>query len=234
DTTAANEGGAYRQDAVDIEVGGSNYNVGWIRPTEFLTYSVDVPTGAAGAYTIAFRMANPSGAKSFNVFVDGVSVGTVNLPATGSFNTWTTVQTPSVQMTEGRHVIKVDFVTTTSINFDYMQIQGGAPVTTTTTVVTTTTTAQPTTGGASFTAAPIPVKKGAAIKFTVTPATGKTIRSAWWTFDKTGHYSTWNSRTINPTFYYPAVGTYTPLVILTYTDGTTETVERAGYVRVIA
>lgn len=234
DTTAANEGGAYRQDAVDIEVGGSNYNVGWIRPTEFLTYSVDVPTGAAGAYTIAFRMANPSGAKSFNVYVDGVSVGTVNLPATGSFNTWTTVQTPSVQMTEGRHVIKVDFPSTTSINFDYMDIQGGAPVTTTTTVVTTTTTAQPTTGGATFTAAPIPVKKSSAIKFTVTPAPGKTIKSAWWTFDKAGHYNTWNSRTINPTFYYPAVGTYTPLVILTYTDGTTQTVEKAGYVQVIA
>ena len=234
DTTAANEGGAYRQDAVDIEVGGSNYNVGWIRPTEFLTYSVDVPTGAAGAYTIAFRMANPSGAKSFNVFVDGVSVGTVNLPATGSFNTYTTVTSASFQMTEGRHVIKVDFPATTSINFDYMQIQGGTPVTTTTTVVTTTTTAQPTTGGATFTAAPIPVKKGAAIKFTVTPAAGKTIKSAWWTFDKAGHYNTWNSRTINPTFYYPAVGTYTPLVILTYTDGTTQTVEKAGYARVIA
>ncbi|HQJ88909.1 MAG TPA: PKD domain-containing protein, partial [Methanoregulaceae archaeon] len=234
DTTPANEGGAYRQDAVDIEVGGTNFNVGWIRPTEFLTYSVDVPSGAAGTYTIGFRMVNPSGTKSFAVYVDGVLIGAVNLPATGSFNTWTTVNSPSFQMTEGRHVIKVDFVTTTSINFDYMQIQGGAPVTTTTTVVTTTTTAQPTTGGASFTAIPIPVKKGAAIKFTVTPATGKTIRSAWWTFDKNGHYSTWNSRTINPTFYYPAVGTYTPLVILTYTDGTTETVERAGYVRVIA
>lgn len=234
DTTPANEGGAYRQDAVDIEVGGTNFNVGWIRPTEFLTYSVDVPSGAAGTYTIGFRMSNPSGTKSFNLYVDGILIGAVNLPATGSFNTWTTVTSPSFQMTEGRHVIKVDFVTTSSINFDYMQIQGGAPVTTTTTVVTTTTTAQPTTDGATFTAAPIPVKKGAAIKFTVTPATGKTIKSAWWTFDKAGHYNTWNSRTINPTFYYPTVGTYTPLVILTYTDGTTETVERAGYVRVIA
>ena len=38
DTTAANEGGAYRQDAVDIERGGSNYNVGWIRAGEYPEY----------------------------------------------------------------------------------------------------------------------------------------------------------------------------------------------------
>ena len=72
--------------------------------------------------------------------------------------------------------------------------------------------------------------KGTAVKFTLTPKSGKTVRSAWWTFDKVGHYGTWNSRAVNPTFFYPAAGTYTPLVKITYTDGSTETVERANYV----
>ena len=56
--------------------------------------------------------------------------------------------------------------------------------------------------------------------------------SAWWTFDKAGHFGTWNSRDVSPTFYYPATGTYTPLVKITYTDGSAETVERASYVTV--
>ena len=117
-----------------------------------------------------------------------------------------------------------------SFNVDYMDFTTGGS-TQPTTVVTTTTTI-PSTGGASFTAAPIPVKKSSLIRFTVTPAPGKTIRSAWWTFDKAGHYTTWNSRTVNAGFYYPATGTFTPLVKLTYTDGSTEEVYRTNYVTV--
>jgi hypothetical protein len=43
--------------------------------------------------------------------------------------------------------------------------------------------------------------------------------------------NTWNSRTINPTFYYPKAGTYSPYVELTYTDGSTEAVHRVNYIR---
>jgi len=143
------------------------------------------------------------------------------------------VQPPAFQLSEGRHVIKVDFGSS-SMNFDYMNIQkSSAPVTTTPTVTTPTTTITQS-GAATFTAAPNPVKKSTAIKFTVTPKAGKTIKSVWWTFDKVGHYNTWNSRTINPTFYYPAVGTFTPLVQITYTDNSVETVEKTGFVRVVA
>ncbi|WP_440950687.1 PKD domain-containing protein [Methanosphaerula subterraneus] len=85
--------------------------------------------------------------------------------------------------------------------------------------------------GASFTALPVTSTHGDAVKFTVTPALGKTIQSNWWTFDKVNHYGTWNSRDINPTFFYPKKGDYTILVKITYTDGTTETVERASYIK---
>ena len=36
---------------------------------------------------------------------------------------------------------------------------------------------------------------------------------------------------VNPTFFYPSAGTFSPLVKITYTDGSTETVQRANYVR---
>ena len=69
------------------------------------------------------------------------------------------------------------------------------------------------------------------MKFTVTPAAGREISAAWWTFDSVAHYSTWNSRNINPTFFYPRAGTFSPLVKITYADGSTETVARANYIR---
>jgi len=222
DTTPLNEGGAYRNDGVDIEVGGSGYNVGWIRPTEFLTYSVDVPAGQAGAYTLTFRLANPSGTKTFQVLVDGQSIGTMTVPATGSFTTWKDVTGPSFSMTGGRHVIKVDFPATTSINFDYMTIQKSTGP-----IVTPTVTSS---GDASISVAPTSARPGDQIRFMVTPMAGKTIRSAWWTFDMVGHYGTWNSREVNPSFFYPKAGTYTPLVKLIYTDGSTQTVERTNAV----
>ncbi len=112
------------------------------------------------------------------------------------------------------------------------------PTTTTTTptttiVPTTTTTTAPTngtSGGAGFTAEPVLSPKGNAVKFTVTPAAGKTVQAAWWSFDAPDHLETWNSRNINPTFFYPRAGCFSPLVRLTYTDGTTEEVHRVGYI----
>ena len=69
------------------------------------------------------------------------------------------------------------------------------------------------------------------MKFTVTPASGKSVSAVWWSFDAPAHLNTWNSRATNPTFFYPSAGTFSPLVKITYTDGSTETVQRTGYIR---
>lgn len=86
----------------------------------------------------------------------------------------------------------------------------------------------PPTTGASFTITPATPHVGDQVRFRVTPATGKTIQSTWWTFDADKHHDTWNSRERNPSFFYAVKGTFSPLVTITYTDGTTETVKRAG------
>jgi hypothetical protein len=222
DTTAANEGGAYRTDAVDIEVGGSNHNVGWIRAGESLTYSVDA--AAAGTYSIGFRVANPGAARTVTVSVNGAA-RSLTVPATGSFRTWQTAALTGVNLNAGRNAVRIDTGTAASFNLDYLQFgQGGTPT-------PTVTTPTPAAGGASFTAAPVTAPKGSAVKFTLTPAPGKRVGAAWWSFDATAHMNTWNSRATSPTFYYPARGTFTPLVKITYTDGSTETVQRTGYVR---
>jgi hypothetical protein len=218
DTTAANEGGSYRtSEPVDIEYTASisSYDVGWIRTGEWLIYTVQV--GSTGPYTAKFNAANPDSVnKPIEIYVDGVKVTTVQIGTTGSFGTFKQFSVP-ISLSSGKHQIKLLFPEE-RLNVDYIEFTSG--------VVTTTATPS----GGSFTAAPQTAAYGSAVKFTVTPAAGKTIASAWWSFDATGHLDTWNSRAINPTFYYPRSGTFSPLVKLVYTDGSGETIERAGYI----
>lgn len=89
--------------------------------------------------------------------------------------------------------------------------------------------------GAYFIAVPDTLKTGDKIGFKLIPASGKTVKSAWWSFDAAKHLKTWNSRNRNPNFFYPrwAAGFQSPLVKLEYKDGSTETVERTDYVNVI-
>ncbi len=218
DTTPGNEGGAYRHDDVDIETQSGITNVGWIRNGEYLTYTANITT--AGAYTMSARVASPNAGRTIAVSVDGASAATIAVPNTGSFATFRTVEVP-VTLAAGSHTLKLAF-SGDGQNLDWIAFG-------TTTVTTPPTT--PAAGGASFTAAPLTAPHGAAVKFTVTPASGKSISAAWWSFDAPAHLNTWNSRAVNPTFFYPSAGTFSPLVKITYTDGSTETVQRTGYIR---
>ena len=220
DTTSANEGGAYRTDGVDIETRGSTTNVGWIRSGEFLTYTASV--AASGQYTMSARVASPNSGRTIAVSVDGASAATIAVPKTGSFATFTTVSVP-LSLAAGSHTLKLAFQGDGQ-NIDWVSFGTGP-------VITTTTTTPAPSGGASFVAAPVTAPKGSPVKFTLVPAAGKRISGAWWSFDAPAHLTSWNSRVTNPTFFYPSAGTYSPLVRITYTDGTTETVQRNGYIR---
>ena len=223
DTTAGNSGGAYRHDDVDIESAGGVTNVGWIRNGEWLTYTANVAT--ASAYTMTANVASPNGGRTIAVSVDGTSAGTIAVPNTGSFERFSTASVP-VTLAAGTHTLRLTFAGDGQ-NLDWIVFRSG----TVTTPPTTTTTTPAPSGGASFVAVPTTAPHGSAVKFTVTPASGKSIGSTLWSFDAPAHLNTWNSRAINPTFFYPSAGTFSPLVKLTYTDGSTETVQRTGYIR---
>lgn len=93
DTTAGNTGGVYRADDVDIEVcavGG--YNVGWVEAGEWLEFNFTNNT--AGTYTLTCSTASASGGGTMNVLIDGVEAATINAPATGGWQNWTTTDTP--------------------------------------------------------------------------------------------------------------------------------------------
>jgi endoglucanase len=94
-TNTYNSGSAYRNDSVDIQATGdtaptSGYNVGWIDPGDWMKYTV--PTIPAGAFSIAARVASLSGGGKFHIEVGGSNVtGLISVPATGGWQSWTTL-----------------------------------------------------------------------------------------------------------------------------------------------
>lgn len=117
--TSGNQGGAtYRTDQVDIETntdGGSGYNVAYILNGEWLEYTVNV--NYPGLYLLDFRMAADGAGKTLNVEMDGVDIsGTVSVPNTGGWQTWQTVAANNIFLTQGQHVMRINF------NSDYMNL----------------------------------------------------------------------------------------------------------------
>ncbi|OZG72987.1 beta glucanase [Hahella sp. CCB-MM4] len=95
DVTPGNSGGAYRSDDVDIEstsdVGGG-YNVGWIDKTEWLAFN-DLNIATSGTYRVKMRVASINGGTA-SVDLNGgnIVLGSVNIPATGGWQNWRTVE----------------------------------------------------------------------------------------------------------------------------------------------
>jgi len=129
DTSAGNEGGAYRHDDVDIETAGGITDVGWIRDGEWLTYTVNVTQ--AGTYAVSARVASPNSGRTVAISIDGRSQTTITVPKTGSFDTYMTATPPTmyadlppqtpipgptgvsfpapISLTAGTHVLKLTF-----------------------------------------------------------------------------------------------------------------------------
>jgi hypothetical protein len=114
DKTPGNTGGAYWVDDVDIEqcsdpttaAGQTCYNVGWIEHGEWLAYDISVEK--AGYYTFSVRVATPNSGTSFHLeLVDQNVSGSVAVPSTGGWQTWTTVSTNPISIAAGSYTLKV-------------------------------------------------------------------------------------------------------------------------------
>jgi predicted amidohydrolase len=108
DTTPTNNGGQYRNDAVDIESTtdtGGGYDVGWMDPTEWLRYTVSVST--AGTYTLTARVASEGTGGKFHVEFGGTNIsGSLSIPNTGGWQRWTNV-TATVTLSAGVQVMRI-------------------------------------------------------------------------------------------------------------------------------
>jgi hypothetical protein len=109
DTTSDNSGDVYRANNVDIQATsdtGGGYNLGWVKATEWLKYTVALGTSASRAFDV--RVASNGAGGTFHIEVDGVDkTGAITVPNTFGWQTWLTVTTPAVWLTSGTHVIRV-------------------------------------------------------------------------------------------------------------------------------
>jgi hypothetical protein len=112
DTTPGNRWGAYRQTDVDIEgtldPAGGRWNIGKIAPGEWLQYTVDV--SADGPHDLALRVASAGVGGRLHLEVDGVNAtGSIQVPNTGGWQTWSTVTVRQVPLQSGTHKLRLVF-----------------------------------------------------------------------------------------------------------------------------
>ena len=123
DTTPGNTGGQYRSTDVDIESASTGgYDVGWTAPNEWLNYTVNVPS--AGTYTVQLLVASGTGGSLHVGFNTASNVwNTVNIPATGGWQSWTTVTT-QVSLGAGTQQITIWF-DTGNVNLNSITVVSG-------------------------------------------------------------------------------------------------------------
>jgi PKD repeat protein len=107
DTTAGNQGGAFRTDDVDIEqMQAGGYAVAYVRDGEWLSYTLNVT--APATYTASLRTAAWSSGKVVTLSVDGGENRTVQVPNTGGTEQYTIVST-TLPLTAGIHHLTLRF-----------------------------------------------------------------------------------------------------------------------------
>lgn len=124
DKDFVNEGGAYREDGVDIvQVDSADvskgYAIGYTQAGEWLEYSVNVVT--AGKLVFRASVADGLEGGSIRLFIDGKAVtDTVAVPQTEDWNTYTLMDGETSEIEKGDHVLRVQF-TGSYVNIDWIQ-----------------------------------------------------------------------------------------------------------------
>jgi hypothetical protein len=63
-----------------------------------------------GKYDIALRVAADGDGKRMHIEIDGVNItGSIEVPNTGGWQTWTTVTVKDIDLVQGQHVMRVAF-----------------------------------------------------------------------------------------------------------------------------
>ncbi len=100
---------------------GGGQNVGWIDTGDWMAYAnVNFPT--SGAYTVEYRVASGGAGGRLSLDLNGGAtvLGTVNVPATGGWQTWTTVS-HTVNVNAGTYNLGV-YAQAGGWNFNWLRI----------------------------------------------------------------------------------------------------------------
>lgn len=127
DGTPSNTGGAtFRTDEdVDLETctdNGGGYNLGFATAGEWLEYTVNVES--AGPHDLDLRVAANGDGRTLSISMDGTTIGgTISVPNTGGWQTWTTVSVKGVQLKVGQQVMRLTIGSTDYVNVNYVEFK---------------------------------------------------------------------------------------------------------------
>ncbi|WP_420630384.1 carbohydrate-binding protein [Candidatus Leptofilum sp.] len=140
--------GAYRADVggegPDLENtsdAGGGYNVGWTRDGEWIEYEIESPVNDSFDFTI--RHALPSGSSQISIRTTSVDFGfqdstpTLNLPATGDWQTWQNFTT-QITLYAGINIVRLNILDNSG-NFNYFDFAPFVPTATPTPITPTAT-----------------------------------------------------------------------------------------------
>jgi hypothetical protein len=143
DTDTTNLGcSTYRSGGgVDVQDGANaSHYVGFVRVGEWLEYTVKVTSG--GTYDLSTKVSSLRSGGKFHIEVDGADkTGTLTVPDTRDWQSWTTVGKSGVTLSAGRHMIRIKADAAGALgyvaNFDSITVApAAAPVTPPTTTTT--------------------------------------------------------------------------------------------------
>ncbi len=126
DADAANKGGFYRNDRVDIVAIDSadmakGYAVGYTLGGEWLEYTVDIRQ--EGAYKVTARIASGSDNSSFLLSLDGkILSDTIRIPNTGSWSDYSAIDAATCELPSGTHILRIE-ITGPYANMDWIEFQ---------------------------------------------------------------------------------------------------------------
>jgi endoglucanase len=104
---------------------GGGQNVGYIDANDWMGYKINVPS--TGTYTVSYRVASQSGGGGIRLekLGGGATYGTIVVPSTGGWQTWTTIS-HNVSLTAGQQDIAL-VATSAGFNLNWISISGGGP-----------------------------------------------------------------------------------------------------------
>jgi len=109
---------------------GGGQDVGWIDAGDWMAYNnINIPS--TGTYTLQYRVASPSGGQlSSDLNAGAIQLGSVNVPATGGWQNWTTVS-KTVNLNAGTYNFGI-YAQTGGYNINWFSITPQSVVSSTT------------------------------------------------------------------------------------------------------
>ncbi|MEQ9052484.1 MAG: cellulase family glycosylhydrolase [Marinoscillum sp.] len=99
-------------------------NVGYIDVDDWMDYCIDV--ASEGTYKLDLRVAAVDATGQVQVQINGTTESTVNIPATGDWQSWTTISSGTFNLGVGKHTLRL-YATGPLFNINWIEVVGSNP-----------------------------------------------------------------------------------------------------------